>query len=91
MEKRLIKWKFLGSLLGAAIGDSLSASVEVFYRVDYEIFIRSIEGIEVLIYTDDTRMMLRVAESLIENKGFNGGRMARILVENIVGSPNRGI
>jgi ADP-ribosylglycohydrolase len=39
-------------------------------------------------YTDDTEMMMGVAESLIENKGFNGEDMALRFTENY--DPSRG-
>lgn len=90
MERTLIKCKFLGSLLGTAIGDSLGAFIEGSCRVDYRNFIRLVEGTEALTYTDDTHMMLGVAESLIENKGFNGDHMARTFVENYYKEPYRG-
>ncbi|HDD39758.1 MAG TPA: hypothetical protein ENG21_00715 [Nitrososphaeria archaeon] len=49
--------KFIGSMLAAALGDSMGAA---FYK-------RSRDGM--LRYTDDTAMMIALAESMIENKG----------------------
>jgi poly(ADP-ribose) glycohydrolase ARH3 len=70
-----LKSKFIGSLIGTGIGDSLGAGIEGFpgHKEVREIGLR---------YTDDTAMMLGVAESLIENKGFNGEHMAKRFVEN---------
>lgn len=65
-----IKSKFLGSLVGAAIGDLVGAGGKR--------------------YTDDTAMMIGVAESLIENKGFNGYHMAQAFIKNYDAEPWRG-
>jgi poly(ADP-ribose) glycohydrolase ARH3 len=40
------------------------------------------------VYTDDTQMMIGVAESLVENRGFDPEHMARRFVENV--DPGRG-
>lgn len=45
---------------------------------------------EVLIYTDDTHMMIGVAESLIRAGGFNGEDMAQTFVKNYELEPFRG-
>lgn len=78
-----LKSKFVGSLIGTAVGDSLGAGSEGFfgYREVREIGQR---------YTDDTAMMIGVAESLVENKGFNGEQMAKRFVENYYQEPWRG-
>ncbi|MDI6806539.1 MAG: ADP-ribosylglycohydrolase family protein [Candidatus Aenigmarchaeota archaeon] len=68
MEK--LKSKFIGSLVGLALGDFLGAGGRR--------------------YTDDTAMMIGVAESLIESKGFNGENMAHIFVKNYENEPFRG-
>jgi poly(ADP-ribose) glycohydrolase ARH3 len=41
-------------------------------------------------YTDDTAMMIGIAESLIENKGFNRENMARTFIKNYEAEPWRG-
>jgi len=41
-------------------------------------------------YTDDTAMMIGVAESLIENKGFNQENMAQTFIKNYDAEPWRG-
>lgn len=65
-----LKSKFLGSLIGTAVGDSLGAGGRR--------------------YTDDTAMMIGVAESLIENKGFNAEHMAQTFIRNYDAEPWRG-
>jgi len=75
--------KFMGSLVGTGVGDSLGAGNEGFlgYRERREIGPR---------YTDDTHMMIGVAESLIENKGFDGEHMASTFIKNYEAEPWRG-
>lgn len=77
-----LKAKFRGALLGSAVGDALGAPVEGY---DMEM-VRSVysRGWEMIYgrYTDDTEMMIGVAESLIENKGFNGADMALKFIQN---------
>ncbi len=77
-----LKSKFIGALIGSAIGDALGAPLEgnsmeevnSVYGEDWKM----ISGR----YTDDTEMMIGVAESLIENKGFNGADMAAKFIQN---------
>ena len=53
--------------------------------------IESLAGkVEQLIYTDDTHMTIGVAESLLENKGFDGEHMAQTFIENYEAEPWRG-
>ena len=65
-----LKSKFVGSLVGAAVGDSLGAGGKR--------------------YTDDTAMMIGVAESLVENRGFDADHMAQVFVKNYYAEPRRG-
>lgn len=65
-----LKSKFLGSLVGTAVGDSLGAGGRR--------------------YTDDTAMMIGVAESLVEKKGFDADHMADVFVKNYYSEPWRG-
>jgi poly(ADP-ribose) glycohydrolase ARH3 len=77
-----LKSKFTGAMIGSAIGDAFGAPVEGYgmkkvssvYGEDWKMIAGR--------YTDDTEMMIGVAESLIENKGFNGADMARRFIEN---------
>jgi len=75
--------KFMGSLVGTGVGDSLGARDEgsLRYRERREIGPR---------YTDDTHMMIGVAESLIENRGFNGKHMIKTFIKNYEAEPWRG-
>jgi len=77
-----LRSKFLGSLVGAALGDAIGASREGHYMAA-EQDIGHIAFIEhPLRYTDDTHMTIGVAESLVENRGFNGAHMAQRFADN---------
>lgn len=85
-----IRKKFLGSLLGVAIGDAIGASREG-YRMATEHEIELITSIShPLRYTDDTHMTIGVAESLVECHGFNGAHMASRFIDNYSKEPWRG-
>ena len=76
------KSRFTGALLGTFVGDALG--------MPYEGRGWSGDPIEMTrgIYTDDTQMMIGIAESLVACGGFDGGDMARRFVENF--DPTRG-
>ena len=90
-----LKSKFIGALIGSAIGDALGAPVEGYSESAMK-SVKSVYGDEdgdgdekrgewktiSLRYTDDTEMMIGVAESLVENRGFNGEHMALKFIEN---------
>ncbi len=90
MDKEELKSKFLGCLVGVAIGDGLGAWREgrgMAKREDID----SLAGkLEELIYTDDTHMTIGVAESLLKSKGFNGEHMAQGFIRNYESEPWRG-
>jgi poly(ADP-ribose) glycohydrolase ARH3 len=90
MEKDTLKSKFLGSLIGTAVGDSLGASLEGWHRFPPEEIYARAENRELLVYTDDTHMAIGIAESLIYNNGFNGKHMADTFIENFDREPFRG-
>jgi len=77
-------------LVGAAVGDGLGSSREgrgMAGKGEIE-FLN--EKLESLTYTDDTHMTIGVAESLIENRGFNGEHMAQTFLKNYESEPWRG-
>ncbi|MCQ5375365.1 MAG: ADP-ribosylglycohydrolase family protein [Methanomassiliicoccales archaeon] len=79
-----LKSKFIGCLIGSAIGDALGRRFEGHWlsdALDQEFMGR---------WTDDTHMMIGVAESLIEMKGFDGEHMARVFIRNYEMEPWRG-
>lgn len=74
--------KFIGALIGTAVGDALGAQREGAsgFKELYEIGPR---------YTDDTAMTIGVAESLIEAKGFHYFHMAERFIRNYEQEPWR--
>jgi poly(ADP-ribose) glycohydrolase ARH3 len=82
--------KFLGSLLGAAIGDALGASREGHVLASKPEFETIPQVLHLLRYTDDTHMTIGLAESLVECGGFDGAHMAQRFVHNYLKEPWRG-
>lgn len=78
------KSKFTGALIGSAVGDALGAPVEGYSMERVSSVYSDEKGWEMIYgrYTDDTETMIGVAESLIENKGFNGADMALKFIRN---------
>lgn len=70
--------RFLGCLLGLAVGDALGAPYEGLTSQDIFFRFGSLEAVvtnpsgDTLYYTDDTEMMLGVAETLIEHGEIRG-------------------
>ena len=80
--------KFVGCMLGCALGDALGSKYEGLF-IDND-SIASV-GMELVgRWTDDTHMMIGVAESLIECRGFNGEHMAWTFIRNWQREPWRG-
>jgi poly(ADP-ribose) glycohydrolase ARH3 len=79
-----LKSKFTGSLIGSAVGDAMGAPVEGWTMEMVSSVYGEEKGWKMIYgrYTDDTEMMIGVAESLIEHKGFNGADMARRFIQN---------
>ena len=75
--------KFRGALLGVAVGDALGAPVEGFDGASARRFYEK-HGWKMISgkYTDDTEMIIGVAESLIACKGFNGSHLAQQFLRN---------
>ncbi len=74
---------FIGAMIGTAVGDSLGV------RREGSSAFREIKDIAQK-YSDDTAMMIGVAESLIECRGFDGSHMARTFTGNYEKEPWRG-
>ena len=87
MVRPELESRFAGALLGTFVGDVLgmpfegaSAEQVAYHWSDDPSTLR--ERIRRSAYTDDTQMMISVAESLVECGGFNGEDMARRFAEN---------
>ncbi len=81
----MLRSKFVGCLVGSAVGDALGRSLEGLWISEFKIE----EGFSGR-WTDDTHMMIGVAESLIENEGFDGSHMAETFIHNYEREPWRG-
>ena len=86
MEKDVLKSKIRGCLIGSAIGDALGMPVEGlnYYQIQkkYGEVNEFIDGyLPAGSYTDDTQLMIALAESLIEKKGINQRNIAEKFVQ----------
>lgn len=80
-----VESKFIGALLGTFAGDALGLPYQGW---GWKWMAGSVREPREMIYTDDTQMMIGVAESLVACGGFDGEDMARRFVENF--DPMRG-
>lgn len=93
MPADVLRDAFRGSLLGTFVGDALGAPIEGWgaariHREHGEIR-EMLEGRRGRgTYTDDTQMMIALAESLLVERGFESGEFAARLVETY--DPSRG-
>ncbi len=80
--KEILRSKFRGALIGSAVGDALGAPVEGCTMEEVSLAYENGWELKSGHYTDDTEMMIGVAESLIERRGFDGADMARKFIQN---------
>ena len=77
--------RFRGCLLGLAVGDALGApyeglpALDIFHRFGPPDVIASNPSGDVLYYTDDTQMMIGVAETLVEHGRIEMARPGRVV------------
>ena len=90
MDSEQVRKKFVGSLLGAALGDAVGASWEGYWMAGKQVIEVATRLRDVLRYTDDTHMTIGVAESLAECGGFDGAHMAGRFADNYYHEPWRG-
>jgi poly(ADP-ribose) glycohydrolase ARH3 len=90
LSKEKLRSKFLGCLVGTAIGDALGAGREGRGMARAEDIAFLADRLEQLTYTDDTHMTIGITESLIERKGFDGEHMAETFIRNYEAEPWRG-
>lgn len=90
MNADQLQHKFNGAMTGTAIGDGLGAGFEGLQGFEVDQIHAVGERRTVLRYTDDTHMMIGVAESLIACGGFDGAHMTQTFVRNFNREPFRG-
>jgi len=77
-------------MVGTGVGDALGAPFEGWPWVAPERVAVVADTRQILTYTDDTHMMIGVAESLLRADGFDGEDMAAIFIRNYRLEPFRG-
>src|SRR5688500_4111235 len=94
MSTAPLRDRFVGSLLGLAVGDGLGAPYEGLLAIDIfhqfgppDVVVSNPSG-ETLCYTDDTEMMIGVAETLVEHGRIERDALAREFAANY--HPDRG-
>ena len=90
MEEDILRAKFIGCLLGCAVGDALGAFAEGRPVVTCAEIEAQAASQKQFVYTDDTHMTIGVAESLVESRGFDGWQMAWTFIQNYEAEPWRG-
>jgi len=90
LESAVLKTKFAGALLGTAVGDALGAFFEGRSRPEVQEIIEAAGKSPLLTYTDDTHMMIGVAESLVRSGDFDAEDMLRCFITNYYAEPFRG-
>jgi poly(ADP-ribose) glycohydrolase ARH3 len=82
MDEGVLRGRFLGALVGTAVGDAVGAGFEGRRASDIQAIERAADRRELLAYTDDTHMMIGMAESLVQKEGFDGEHMAHVFAQN---------
>jgi ADP-ribosylglycohydrolase len=89
----ILKDKFIGALMGTFVGDALGMAVEGWTALDIEDNFGELREMQPArldagSYTDDTQLMIGIAESLTNIGRIDGADIARHFVENF--EPHRG-
>ena len=81
--------KFLGGLLGSALGDCVG---EIAFYMDNRVHLaQQVKSKSEIIYTDDTAMAIGITEALIENEGtLDPDLLGQIFHRNFEREPHRG-
>jgi len=90
MDEAVLRQRFLGALVGTAIGDAIGADFEGKSAVETAVIEQAADTKPLLTYTDDAHMMIGVAESLEQKQGFDAEHMAHVFVRNYESEPWRG-
>jgi poly(ADP-ribose) glycohydrolase ARH3 len=88
MTRSLLEAKFLGGLVGSAIGDAIGELA--FHYPDRDKLTGVVEGVSELRYTDDTAMAIGLATSLINKGGLEGRDLGETFRLNYEREPWRG-
>jgi poly(ADP-ribose) glycohydrolase ARH3 len=83
-----LKAKFLGSMVGSALGDAIGEMA--FHLRTREALVEAVDRAEVLSYTDDTAMAIGLAESLLRMSRVDQDDLGRTFERNYLREPWRG-
>ncbi len=86
----LLRSKFIGALIGTGVGDAAGAGFEGLAPFDLQTIETVLKERDVFRYTDDTHMMIGLAESLVAREGFDGAHMMEVFASNYEAEPWRG-
>ncbi len=83
-----LKRKYLGSMVGSALGDAIG---ELAFAVPRrEDLARLVDRMEKLVYTDDTAMMIGLADSIVQKKAIDPENLGETFCRNFYREPWRG-
>jgi poly(ADP-ribose) glycohydrolase ARH3 len=83
-----IESKFLGAMVGSAIGDAIGELA--FMISDRDRLLAYLETASELRYTDDTAMAIGLAESIVQEQGINQEALGKAFSRNFLREPWRG-
>jgi poly(ADP-ribose) glycohydrolase ARH3 len=88
MMARDIESKFLGAMVGSAIGDAIGELA--FMISERDRLLAYLETASELRYTDDTAMAIGLAESIAREQGINQQALGKVFSRNFLREPWRG-
>lgn len=80
--------KFLGGMLGSAVGDAIGELAFLYPQKDRLCFM--IDQLSELCYTDDTAMAIGLADSIVKTGGIDQQHLGKIFSDNFEHEPWRG-
>ena len=90
-EQARLEDKFIGCLLGGAVGDALGFTTENMSRKRIQAKFSRLTDYKVkpswAYYTDDTQLTIALAETLVANNGYDNAHFRRKLARLVVGVP----
>ena len=88
MTKPSLKSKYLGAMIGSAVGDAIGELA--FHYPERNKLTQVVEGVAELRYTDDTAMAIGLATSLVQRGDLNGQDLGETFRRNFEQEPWRG-
>jgi len=82
------KDRFLGSMLGGAIGDAIGELAFLYKKKDQ--LCKEVEKCQLLVYTDDTAMAIGIAKAIVERSDLEEMHLGKVLDNEFCKEPWRG-